>query len=438
MQDGTAVPRLISKGALDAMLQVCTTATAADGSVAPIASARAAVQKLFAELSDGGYRVLGVATRAMPGVSTVGVADEAGMTLVGFVTFADPVKPDAPATLAELAANGISVRMLTGDNHLVAAHIAQEVGLDTTTVMIGGDVDALDNAKLAGAVADVAVFAELNPIQKERIVAAIRASGQVVGYLGDGINDSPALHAADVGISVDSAVGVAKEAAAIVLLDKDLGVLLDGMTQGRRTFANTMKYIFMTTSANFGNVLSMAIAAAVLPFLQLLASQILLINLLTDLPATFIATDSVDAPQLRRPQHWNVRLIRNYMIVFGALSSVFDLATFAVLEWGFHARAPEFRSAWFLGSILTEIAVLFVLRTRRPFFRSRPSRWIVIASAVVAVASACIPYSPLAAPLGLVAIPVSLLLIVLLIVVVYVAANEVVKRIFWKPNQRTA
>jgi len=438
VKDGDTPPLLISKGALDAVLEVCTTAVAADGSVVALTAVQDDVQRLFRELSDGGYRVLGVATRTLEGATAVTVQDETRMSLVGFVTFADPAKPDAAATIADLAANGISVRMLTGDNRLVAAHIAGEVGLDVTTVMVGGDIDAIADAQLAASVAPVAVFAELNPLQKERIVTALRASGQVVGYLGDGINDSPALHAADVGISVDSAVAVAKEAAAIVLLDKDLGVLLDGMKQGRRTFANTMKYIFMTTSASFGNVLSMAIAAAVLPFLPLLAGQILLINLLTDLPATFIATDSVDAAQLRRPQRWNVRLIRNYMIVFGALSSVFDLATFAVLEWGFHAQVAEFRSAWFFGSILTEVTVLFVLRTRRPFFRSRPSRWIIVTSAAVAVVSAWIPYSPLAKPLGLVAIPAPLFLIVILIAVVYLFANELTKRFFWRPSQRMA
>jgi P-type Mg2+ transporter len=437
VQDGAGAPMLISKGALDAILSVCTQASS-DGKVVPIASVADSVQKLFHNLSNEGYRVLGVATRELPGAKTVALTDESAMTLVGFVTFADPAKPDAAATLKELAANGISVRMLTGDNHLVAAHIANEVGLSTTTVLTGADIDALDDAHLKTSAADVAVFAELNPMQKERIVHALRASGKVVGYMGDGINDSPALHAADVGISVDSAVAVAKEAAAIVLLDKDLNVLLAGVTQGRRTFANTMKYIFMTTSASFGNVLSMAIAAAVLPFLPLLAGQILLINLLTDFPATFIATDSVDAAQLRRPQNWNVKLIRNYMIVFGGLSSLFDLLTFAVLEWGFHAQAPEFQSAWFVGSILTEVAVLFVLRTRRPFFRSRPSRWIVIASALVAVIACYIPYSPVAPALHLVGIPAPLFGSVLLITLGYVFANELTKRLFWKPSQRTA
>jgi Mg2+-importing ATPase len=328
--------------------------------------------------------------------------------------------------------------MLTGDNRLVAAHIANEVGLDTTTVLTGSDIDKLDDAGLAAKAPGIAVFAELNPIQKERIVKALRTTGQTVGYMGDGINDSPALHAADVGISVDSAVDVAKEAAAIVLLDKDLGVLLAGMTQGRRTFANTMKYIFMTTSASFGNVLSMAIAAAVLPFLPLLAGQILLINLLTDFPATFIATDSVDAAQLRKPQKWNVKLIRNYMIVFGSISSAFDIVTFIVLEVGFHAKVHEFQSAWFVGSILTEVVVLFVLRTRRPFFRSRPSRWIIVASIVVAVVACYLPYSPLAKPLSLVGLSLPVFLAIIAITIVYVASNEVAKRFFWKPSQRTA
>ena len=438
VKDGVGTPTLVSKGALDAILEVCTTAQVADGTTVPIAKVNASVQKLFLDLSNEGFRVLGVATRELKGATSTTLADEASMTLVGFVTFADPAKPDAAQTLKDLAANGISVRMLTGDNRLVAAHIAKQVGLDTTTVLTGADIDKLDEPALAARAPGVVVFAELNPLQKERIVRALRSTGQTVGYMGDGINDSPALHAADVGISVDSAVAVAKQAAAIVLLDKDLNVLLAGMTQGRRTFANTMKYIFMTTSASFGNVLSMAIAAVVLPFLPLLAAQILLINLLTDFPATFIATDSVDAAQLRRPQRWNVKLIQRYMLVFGALSSIFDLITFAVLEWGFHAHEREFQSAWFLGSILTEVAVLFILRTRRPFFRSRPSKWIVIASIAVAIVAVYIPYSPLAIPLKLGPIPAPLLLAVLGITLIYLVANELTKRLFWKPDQRTA
>jgi Mg2+-importing ATPase len=437
-QDGAGSPTLVSKGALDAIVAVCTQALGADGKLVPIASVNAGVQKLFLDLSNQGFRVLGIATKDMKSAKTAVLSDESAMTLVGFVTFADPAKPDAAQTLTDLAANGISVRMLTGDNRLVAAHIANEVGLDTTTVLCGSDIDALDDAALAAKAPGVAVFAELNPIQKERIVRSLRTTGKVVGYMGDGINDSPALHAADVGISVDSAVAVAKEAAAIVLLDKDLNVLLAGVTQGRRTFANTMKYIYMTTSASFGNVLSMAIAAAVLPFLPLLAGQILLINLLTDFPATFIATDSVDASQLRVPQTWNVKLIRNYMIVFGTLSSAFDIITFMILEWVFHAKVHEFQSAWFLGSILTEIVVLFVLRTRRPFFRSRPSKYIVIASVVMAAIACYLPYSPLAHVLSLIGLSLPLFLTIIGITLIYVASNEIAKRFFWKPSDRVA
>jgi Mg2+-importing ATPase len=437
-RDGAGTPTLVSKGALDAMLEVCTTVQVADGSTVPLAKANAGIQKLFLDLSNQGFRVLGVATREMKGATTASLSDESGMTLRGFVTFADPAKPDAAQTLKDLADNGISVRMLTGDNRLVAAHIAKEVGLDTTEVLTGTDIDKLDDAGLAAKAPGIAVFAELNPIQKERIVRSLRTTGQTVGYMGDGINDSPALHAADVGISVDSAVDVAKEAAAIVLLDKDLNVLLAGMTQGRRTFANTMKYIYMTTSASFGNVLSMAIAAAVLPFLPLLAGQILLINLLTDFPATFIATDSVDAAQLRKPQRWNVKLIQKYMLVFGSISSAFDIITFLVLELVFHAKVHEFQSAWFVGSILTEVVVLFVLRTRRPFFRSRPSRWIVIASILVAAVACYLPYSPLAKPLSLIGLSLPLFFAIIAITLVYVVSNEIAKRFFWKPGQRTA
>ncbi len=425
---------LITKGALDSVITICESVELGNGDVVPLAEHLPAIRARFAELSSEGFRVLGVARRNLPsGLPTL--ADEARMTLVGLLTFADPVKPDARTTLDRFAASQVSVRMLTGDNHLVARHIAEHVGLSTVGALTGTDLDGIADQNLPAAVREVAVFSELNPLQKERLVRALRADGNVVGYLGDGINDAPALRAADVGISVDSAVAVAKEAASIVLLDKDLDVLLEGLRQGRRTFANTMKYIFMTTSANFGNMLSMAVASIVLPFLPLLAGQILLINLLTDLPATTIATDTVDDAQLRRPQRWNIRLIRNYMIVFGALSSVFDLATFAVLRWGLNAGATEFRSAWFVGSVLTEVAVLFVLRTRGPFYRSRPARGVVLTSAAVALITVALPFSPLAQPLGLGPIPVDLMAAVVGITIAYVAATEAMKRIFWAPRR---
>lgn len=424
-------PLLITKGALDRVLEVCLTARRGTEVVA-LDDVIDEIRSRHAALSSAGLRVLGIASREHPETDTLAIADETQLVFEGLLAFSDPVKPDAPETLAALAASGISVRMLTGDNRLAAAHVAGEVGLATDGALTGADVDALDDATLTTRVDAVHVFSELTPVQKERIVAAFRRVGHTVGYLGDGINDAPPLHAADVGITVDSAVPVAKQSAAIVLLEKDLRVLLDGVGQGRTTFANTMKYIFMTTSANVGNMLSMAIAAVLLPFLPLLAGQILLINLLSDLPAMTIASDRVDAPLLQRPQRWNIRLIRNYMLVFGAVSSVFDLATFGVLLWGYGAAAPEFRSAWFVGSVLTEVAVLFSLRTRGPIFRSRPGLWVTVTSIAVATATIALPYSPLAPALELVPLPASLLSIILGLTVGYVLATELTKRVFWR------
>jgi Mg2+-importing ATPase len=426
--------RIVTKGALDSVLAVCTRAELPNGEIVPIGELRAPIRDRFEALSGQGFRVLGVATRKPRSMTRLAPADEADLVFAGFLTFLDPPKEGAEATLRELAAAGISVRMITGDNRLAAAHVGVMVGLNAEATLTGAEIDQLDDAALADRAAATAIFAEIEPIAKERIIQALRSSGQVVGYLGDGINDAPALHAADVGISVDTAVDVAKEAAAIVLLDKDLRVLLDGVRQGRRTFANTMKYVFTTTSANFGNMLSMAVAAAVLPFLPLLAGQILLINFLTDFPATTIATDSVDSEQLERPQSWDIGFVRSFMLVFGGVSSAFDLLTFAVLRLGFGADATLFRSGWFLESVATELAVLFVLRTRRTFFRSRPSRLLALASLAVAGLTLAIPFSPLALPLGLDGPPPSVLATLVAITALYVVATEIAKRRFYRPS----
>ncbi|MBN9153029.1 MAG: magnesium-translocating P-type ATPase [Microbacterium sp.] len=428
---GTADPVLITKGAVDAVREVCTRALTPSGPV-PLADAAVTLDRTFAALTAQGFRVLAIATRTLEGSHRLDAADESGLTLVGLVTFADPVKPDASRMLSELTAAGVSVRMVTGDDRRVAAHVAQQVGLDTGTVYTGTDVDTMGDRALACAVDTAEVFCEVNPAQKERIIRAYRRAGHVVGYLGDGMNDAPALHAADVGVTIHTAVAVAAQSAAVVLPDKDLGVLLTGIRLGRRTFANTMKYVFVTTSANFGNMLSVAIAAALLPFLPLLAGQILLVNLVSDLPALTIATDTVDEGQLQRPQHWDVRLIRTYMFVFGALSSVFDLVIFAVLRLGYRAGATEFRSAWLVGSILTEVAVLFILRTRGPFSRSRPGTGLVVTSVLVAVVTVWLPFAPFATALDLVPLGVPLLLTLIGVVLAYLAVNEVVKRVFWR------
>lgn len=427
-------PLLVTKGAVEKVLEVCTGARI-DGATVPLSDCVADVRGVVEDLGSRGFRVLAVAT-AQPAGDGAGSADdlpvEENLTLVGLLSFADPVKPDAASTIADFAEAGVTVRMITGDARPVATHIAGELGLDPASVMDGAQIDALSDEDLADQAEGVRVFCETTPHHKERIVRALGRDGETVGYMGDGINDAPALRAADVGISVTGAADVAAESASIVMLEKDLRALLDGMRAGRRTFANTMKYIQMTTSANVGNMISMAVASVVLPFLPLLASQILVINLLTDLPATAIATDRVDDRQLRHPQRWDMRLIRNYMLVFGVLSSVFDLITFAVLRWGYGAGESEFQSAWFLGSVLTEVLVLFSLRTRGPAWRSRPSGILVLLSALVAVVAFGVVLSPVGDLLHLEVIPWSLVGLTVLVAMVYVGVTELVKPVFWR------
>ncbi|HEX8131845.1 MAG TPA: magnesium-translocating P-type ATPase [Actinomycetes bacterium] len=426
---GHGAPLLVTKGAFDKVLGVCTTAEV-DGRTVPLAQVRDELERRFTELSGGGYRVLALATRPLATTHLAGAADETGMTLRGLLAFLDPPKPGAAAAIRRLAGQDVSVRLVTGDNRLAARKLAAAVGLDADRLLVGADIDRLDQHELAVRAAGTAVFAEVEPLHKERIVGALRQAGQVVGFLGDGINDAAALHAADVGISVDSAVDVAKQSAAIVLLDKSLQVVADRVRLGRQTFANTLKYIRVTTSANFGNVLSMAAAAGFLPFLPLLPRQILLLNFLSDIPGTTIAGDAVDPEQVERPRAWNLRSIRNFMVVFGLLSSVFDILTFLTLRLGFGVGAALFRSGWFIESTVTELAVMLVLRTNRPFWRSRPGRALLGSSVAVAAVTIALPYSPLAGLLGLVAVPAGIVAALVGLTALYVLANEAAKRRF--------
>src|SRR6266545_1549122 len=392
-----------------------------------------------AAILERGHPDLGVAERDLPGRDDVGVADERELTFLGFLSFLDPPKADAGRTLGELAAAGVELRMITGDNRLAAAHVAAAVGMDAAGLLSGGEIDRLDDHQLVAAGRGVQVFAEVDPLHKERIIQALRKGGATVGYLGDGINDAGALHLADVGISVDTAVDVAKSAAAIVLLDKDLGVLAEGVRLGRQTFANTLKYVFTTVSANFGNMASMAAASAFLPFLPLLPRQILVLNFLSDIPSTTIATDAVDPEQSQRPQRWDIHFIRDFMVVFGLLSSGFDLLTFAVLLQLFHAGPDLFRTGWFVGSTLTELAVLLVLRTRRPALRSRPGTALLRSSVAVTAVTLALPYlRPLAEPLALVPLPATVVAALVAITLAYVAAAETVKRGFYRAVDRPA
>ena len=421
-----STPLLVTKGACREVLAVCAFVRVGDAAV-PISECLDSIDGLVERLSSEGFRVLAVATRDLPGRATVTVDDEIDLTLRGFLAFADPVKPGASGAIAELAALGVDVKMITGDNRHAARHIGHAVGLRTDVVLTGSDIEPWTDDQLVTRVRDVAVFAEIDPLHKERIVRALRSTDETVGYLGDGINDSAALRAADVGISVDTAVDVAKQSAAIVLLDKSLGVVADGVRLGRRTFANTMKYVRVTISANFGNMLSVAAAAAFLPFLPLLPRQILLLNFLSDVPGTTIALDHVDPEQIDRPHAWNIAGIRRFMITFGLVSYVFDLATFAVLRVVLEADESVFRTAWFTMSVATELLAMLLLRTHRPVWRSRPARALVWSSVVVAAVTLVLPYTVVAADVALVPLPLTAFVALGVLIVLYGVVNEMVK-----------
>jgi len=420
-------PFLVTKGAYKSVVEVSSHALI-DGLRVPIAEAHETIEALFRRLSVEGYRVLGIATRELPAHTNLTVTDERDMTLCGLLAFSDPPKDGATEAIGELARLGIRVKMITGDNHLAARHIAEALGLKVDDVVTGSMIAELDDDALARRIVGVDVFAEINPLDKERIVRALRELDETVGYLGDGINDSAALHAADVGISVDTAVDVAKQAAAVVLLEKSLDVVADGVRLGRRTFANTMKYVRVTTSANFGNMLSMAAASVVLPFLPLLPRQILLLNFLSDIPGTTIAVDEVDPEQVLAPRTWDITSIRRFMIIFGLVSSAFDILTFVTLRVVFDATAETFRSGWFIISMATELAIMLVLRTHRPFFRSTPGKALLWSSVAVAMITLALPYSPLAEILGLTHLPIHLILVLAGLTALYVFVNEMVKR----------
>jgi Mg2+-importing ATPase len=423
--------RLITKGAFDSVLAISDRVKLA-GTTQPLDNQRRAeLEQRFAGWSGQGYRVLGVAEREIDPNGSYNRADEQGLAFLGFLLFFDPPKPDAQQAIVNLAQLGVQLKIITGDNRLVAQRLTGVVGLRAEHTLTGADLNQMRDEALWQAAEHTILFAEVDPNQKERIILALRRMGHVVGYLGDGINDAPALHAADVGISVDSAVDVAKQAADFVLLKQDLDVLRDGIQEGRQTFANTLKYIFTTTSANFGNMFSMAGASLFLPFLPLLAKQILLNNFLSDIPGMTIAGDSVDPELVERPRRWDIGFIRNFMVIFGLVSSVFDYLTFGLLLLVVRATPEIFRTAWFVESLLTELVIALVVRTRRPFFRSRPGRWLLLSTLAVAVITLALPYLPLSGYLGFVPLPVELMLLLIGITALYVLAAEGAKRFFY-------
>ena len=427
--DGPEGRQLITKGAFHHVLDAASSLPGG-GPLDP--AAREALTERYRGWSERGVRVLAVATRSLPPQATCGRDDERELEVVGFLTFLDRPKEGAAEAIADLARLGVAVKLISGDSKLVAQHVAGLVGLRVERVLTGDDLDQLHDEALWHAAERTDLFAEVNPNQKERIILSLKKTGHVVGFLGDGVNDAPAMHAADTSLSVEGAVDVAREAADFVLLEKKLDVIRSGIEEGRRTFANTLKYLLITLSANLGNMASMAVASLFLPFLPLLAGQILLNNLLSDVPAIGLASDSVDEEQVARPRRWNMRFIARFMIEFGVLSSIFDLATFAGLLWLFHAGQATFRTGWFVESLLTELVVCLVIRTQRPFFASRPGRTLVFTTAAVAALALAIPYLPLVELIGFVPLSSPLLAALVLITALYVLATEALKRRFYR------
>ena len=410
---------LVVKGAPEHVLAACIDVPEA---------AHRTLDALFAD----GRRVVAVAAKPAEDLAALTPADEAGLSLVGFLTFADNPKAAARDSLARLAALEIEVKVATGDNPQVAEKVCAEIGLVSKGAVTGVQMDQFDGAEFDQMVADNTIFARVTPEQKAKLITSARKQGRSVGFLGDGVNDALALHAADVGISVDSATDVAKDAADVVLLEKDLGVLADGVSEGRRIFANTIKYVLMGTSSNFGNMFSAAAASAVLPFLPMLPGQILLNNLLYDTSQLAIPTDSADPELLHAPSHWNIAFIRRFMLTFGPVSSLFDFMTFGLMLGVLHAGPTEFRTGWFVESLATQTLIIFAIRTRRiPFLKSRPSGWLVAATVAVVAVGVALTLSPLASRLGFTPLPPQFFAALVLLTVAYLVLVELTKKVFY-------
>jgi len=425
---------LVTKGEEESVLAICGTVII-DGAPQPFdESRRAQAAETFKKLSADGFRVLGVAFRKVEQQAAYAVAAEQDMTLAGFAAFLDPPKEGIPAVLDALNKNGVSVVIMTGDNQYVTQKVAHDVGLATDRIVTGDQLDTMDDAALAYQAEHGAIFARVSPEQKNRVILGLKSRGHVVGYIGDGINDAPSLHTADVGISVMNGVDVAKDAAKIILLEKDLAVLNEGVIEGRRCFANIMKYIIMSTSSNFGNMFSMAAASLFLPFLPMLPTQILLNNFLYDSSQVAVPGDNVDPTLVHKPKRWQIGFIRQFMTIIGPISSLYDFLTFGVLLWLFQAakNAPLFRTGWFVESLVTQTLVVFVIRTAGNPFKSRPSWRLVTSVVAVSVAGAALPYTPLGGPLGFTPLPLSLLGAITLLAFTYLGVVQAVKTWFYR------
>jgi Mg2+-importing ATPase len=424
---------LITKGAPEGILSLCS-AYEAGGETHPLdPNARAKCEDAFAGLSADGYRVLAIAYKQVPALERYQASDEAELVVSGFVTFFDPPLPDAHDSIEALRRDGVEIKIITGDNQLVAKHVCSQVGLDPGSVVTGEDLEQMTDSALGHVAENTTVFARVSPGQKNRIILALKHRGHVVGYLGDGINDAPSLHAADVGISVAGAADVARDAAEIILLEHSLNVLHNGIIEGRKAFGNVMKYLLMGTSSNFGNMFSMAGATLFLPFLPMLATQILLNNFLYDLSQITIPTDNVDPSFIIKPRRWNITLIRDFMIYIGPISSVYDFLTFFLLLKVFHATESLFQTGWFVESLATQTLVIFIIRTAGNPFRSRASVPLTITTLAVVAIACLLPLTPLAGPLHFTPLPALYYGLVAIMSLTYLVFVDLVKR--WLMNR---
>ena len=425
---------LISKGAPESVFARCTQADLS-GKIKPIETVQGAINDKFFNLSKLGYRILAVASRQVTEKSSYSLDDEKDLTLLGFLIFTDPPKKDAREALSRLKNMGVEVKILTGDNELVAKTICDELKVPVKKIVCGSDLVQMSWTEMKKAVEEITIFARITPEQKLGIIRALKENGHVVGFGGDGVNDAPALYEADVGISVDTAVDVAKEAADIVLLEKDLLVMAAGINEGRKIFGNTIKYILMGTSSNFGNMFSAAAASVFLPFLPMLPMQILFMNLLYDVANMTLPTDNVDEEYIKSPKHWDIGFVRKYTLFFGPFSSLYDFLTYGIMLFIFGAATNPalFQSGWFVESFWTEVLVIFVIRTRRtPFFTSRPGKWLIVLTLACVAFGTILPFTILGSYLGFTALPLEYWALLVLMVATYILLVDAGKVFFYK------
>lgn len=422
---------IITKGAFSVILGICTSYEDNGKTQDLDDEKRKNITDRFIAYSEEGYRVLGVSIKSTD-KQKISREDETGMTFLGFILLEDPLKENVIASIERLQKMNVSIKIITGDSRYAAIHTAKQLGLHTEAIITGEDLNSISSEALSTKLRSVSIFAEIEPHQKERIVRTFQKHKNVVAYMGDGINDVSAIHAADTGISTNNAVDVAKESADFVLLEKDLNVLADGILEGRKSFVNSMKYIFITTGATFGNMFSVAGASLLLPFLPMLPKQILLTNFITDFPFLSVSSDNVDQEELDKPLKWDLKLIRKFMIIFGLHSSVFDFLTFYSLYFYFKLKDSQFQTGWFLESVITELVILFIIRTKKPFLKSKPSRYLMIAGISSLLFTVWLPVSPFAQELGLEIAHTAQVLTITAILIAYIVTADILKIWFFK------